>query len=72
MKKHGPRQVQKNAGVGAMGKFQVQIQGDAGGPEALIGSILLSQELANYSPRTNLAPCIFLYGPQPENGFYIF
>lgn len=49
LKKRGPGQVHKNAGVGAMGKVQVQMKGDSDSPKAFLGRIVLSQELANYA-----------------------
>lgn len=80
LKKHGPGQVHKNAGVGRMGEVQVQMQGDSDSPKAFLGRIVLSQELANYAGQIRQAPPhplppahthLWLYS-QPRNGYYIF
>lgn len=40
-------------------------------PKAFRGVTALSQELANYGLQGTFAP-LFLYGPQPQNAFYMF
>lgn len=60
LKKRGPRQVHKNAGVGAMEEVQVQIQGDSDSPKAFLGRTVLSQGLANYAGQ-------ILQVPTPQN-----